>query len=239
MRDENQLHAAVVELVALRRCRDQILDHPELVSGRCFRQGRHLQLRHQARRLPRQQRQNLLDPGGDRLGDHLEVSELHPARRQFARRVLFDRHFQRLPAGRFRHQDAASGQEHDEPHHLQGHRGGSFEQHLSRACHRASPRHRRAQLHQLRLAFDRRPLRRAYRALYRGEEFGGAVRARSDHLEDFRGDAVLLPPARAFRRGGDRARGQRLRQGRAAAIADGICGRGAEADLGQPGGRVG
>ena len=36
-----------------RRCRDQIFDRAELVSGRRRRQGRHLQLRHQARRLPR------------------------------------------------------------------------------------------------------------------------------------------------------------------------------------------
>ena len=37
MRDENQLHAAVVELVALDNAADQILDRAELVSGR---QGR-------------------------------------------------------------------------------------------------------------------------------------------------------------------------------------------------------
>src|SRR3954467_1921064 len=36
-----------------RRCRDQIFDRPELVSRRRGRQGRHLQFRHQARRLPR------------------------------------------------------------------------------------------------------------------------------------------------------------------------------------------
>ena len=52
-RDENQLHAAVVELVAHRRCADQILDGAELVSGRRGRSRRHLQFRHQARRLPR------------------------------------------------------------------------------------------------------------------------------------------------------------------------------------------
>ncbi len=90
----------------------------------------------------------------------------------------------------------------------------------------------RAQLHQLRFASDRRQLRRAHRALYRGEELLDGVRARGDHLEDLRGDAVLLPPARAVGGGGDGARRQRLRQGRAAAIADGIRGRGAEADLG-------
>jgi Fe-S cluster assembly protein SufB len=79
MRDENQLHAAVVELVALddarsstRRCR---------TGTRATRTARrHLQLRHQARRLPRAQLEDLLDAGRDRLGDHLEVPELHPAR---------------------------------------------------------------------------------------------------------------------------------------------------------------
>src|SRR3546814_5786962 len=39
-----------------RRRRDQVLDGAELVSRRRARQGRHLQLRHQARRLPRAQR---------------------------------------------------------------------------------------------------------------------------------------------------------------------------------------
>ena len=38
----------------------------------------------------------------------------------------------------------------------QGHRRRTLEQHLSRARHRASPRHRRAQLHQLQFAPDRR-----------------------------------------------------------------------------------
>ena len=99
-RDENQLHAAVVELVAHRRRRDQIFDGAELVSRQFRRQGRHLQFRHQAWRLPRQQLQDLLDPGRDRLRHHLEISELHPARRQFARRVLLDRDLERLSAGR-------------------------------------------------------------------------------------------------------------------------------------------
>ena len=95
---------------------------------------------------------------------------------------------------------------------------------------------RRAQFHQLRFAADRRQMRRAYRALYRGQEFLDRVRARGHHLEDFRGHAVLLPAARAFGGGSDRACRQRLRQGRAAATADGVRGRGAEADLGLAGG---
>ena len=108
---------------------------------------------------------------------------------------------------------------------------GPLEQHLSRARLGAPPRDKRAQLHQLRLASDRQQVRRAYGALYRGEELFRAVRARGDHLENLRGDAVLLPAAGHVGGRGDRARRQRLRQGRAAAPADGVRGRGAEADL--------
>ena len=108
---------------------------------------------------------------------------------------------------------------------------GRLAEYLSRPCHRASQGHRRAQFHRLRFAPDRRQMRRPHRALYRGQEFLGAVRARGDHLEDFRGRAVLLRAARAVAGGSRRPRGQRLRQGRAAATADGIRGRGAEADL--------
>ena len=94
------------------RCRDQVLDRAELVSGRRGGQGRHLQLRHQARRLPRPQLEDLVDPGGDRIGDHLEVSELHPAGRRLGRRVLLDRRHQQSPAGRYRHQDDPSRPQH-------------------------------------------------------------------------------------------------------------------------------
>jgi len=45
------------------RCRGEVFDRPELVSGRRERQGRHLQLRHQARRLPRCAVEGQLDPG--------------------------------------------------------------------------------------------------------------------------------------------------------------------------------
>ena len=78
-RDENQLHAAVVELVALEGCPHQVLHRAELVSGGRGRRRWHLQLRHQARRVPRQELPHFLDAGGDRLGDHLEVPELGAA----------------------------------------------------------------------------------------------------------------------------------------------------------------
>ena len=80
MRDENQLHAAVVELIALDDAQIKYSTVQNWYPGRRAGARRHLQLRHQARRMPRPQFAHLLDPGRDRLGDHLEVSELHPAR---------------------------------------------------------------------------------------------------------------------------------------------------------------
>jgi Fe-S cluster assembly protein SufB len=53
-RDENQLHAAVVELIALDDAEIKYSTVQNWYPGRQERQGRHLQLRHQARRLPRQ-----------------------------------------------------------------------------------------------------------------------------------------------------------------------------------------
>ena len=93
----------------------------------------------------------------------------------------------------------------------------------------------RSQLHQLRLAPDRRQVRCAHYPLHRGEERLDRVRARGHHVENLRRHAVLLPAAWPLggRRGG--AGGQRLRQGRVAAASDGVCGRGTEADLDQPG----
>ena len=46
-----------------------------------------------------------LDAGRDRLGDHLEVSGLHPAGRRVDRRVLLGRDDQQLAAGGHRHED--------------------------------------------------------------------------------------------------------------------------------------
>ena len=100
---------------------DQVLDRAELVSRRQGRQGRHLQLRHQARQLPRRPLEDLVDAGRDRLGDHLEVPERHPARRQLGGRVLLGRAHQQLPAGRYRHEDDPPRQEHTQHHRLQGH----------------------------------------------------------------------------------------------------------------------
>ncbi len=195
-RDENQLHAAVVELVALDDAEIKYSTVQNWYPGDAQRQGRHLQLRHQARRLPRRPVEDLVDAGRNRLGDHLEISVLHPARRRQPRRVLLDRGVQRPPADRQRHQDDPSRQEHVEPHHLQGHCRRRLAEHLSRSGFGPPQGVERPQLHAVRLAADRRQVRRAYGALHRGEELDGSVRARSDDLEDLRRPAVLLHAAR-------------------------------------------
>jgi len=105
MRDENQLHAAVVELVAFDDAEIKYSTVQTWYPGDREGRGGIYKLRHQARRLPRRPLAHFLDPGRDRVGDHLEVSELHPARRRQRRRVLFDRPDQPPPAGRHRHQD--------------------------------------------------------------------------------------------------------------------------------------
>ena len=80
MRDENQLHAAVVELVALDDATIKYSTIQNWYPGDKEGKGGHLQLRDQARACAGPPLEDHLDPGRDRLGDHLEVSRLHPAR---------------------------------------------------------------------------------------------------------------------------------------------------------------
>ncbi len=127
-RDENQLHAAVVELViAHEDAQIKYSDRPELVPRRCRGQGRNLQLRHQVWHLLRRIRCMKISRPRSR-----------PARRSTwkypscvlegddsGRRVLFGGDHQQPPAGRYRDQDDPYRQEHvavDD--HLEGHLAG-------------------------------------------------------------------------------------------------------------------
>ena len=111
MRDENQLHAAVVELVALDDAEIKYSTVQNWYPGDKEGKGGIYNFVTKRGDCRGRELQDLLDPGRDRLGHHLEISELHPARRRLARRVLLDRHLQRLSAGRFRHEDDPSRQE--------------------------------------------------------------------------------------------------------------------------------
>ncbi len=124
-RDENQLHAAVVELVALPGATIKYSTVQNWYAGDETRRGRDLQLRHQARQGDGEG-EDLLDPGGDRLGHHLEVSQRDPAGRRLGGRVLLGGGGERQAAGRHRHQD--------DPHRE--------ELEAARSCRRASRRAR-------------------------------------------------------------------------------------------------
>ena len=105
------------------RRQHQVFDRAELVPGRRERRRRHLQLRHQARRMPRRQLAHQLDAGRDRLRDHLEVPELRADGRQLGRRVLLGRAREPLPAGRHRHEDDPHRPQHAQHDRLEGHLG--------------------------------------------------------------------------------------------------------------------
>ena len=119
--------------------------------------------------------QDLLDPGGDRLGDHLEISVLRAARRRQRRRVLLGRGDQQPPAGRYRHQDDpyrhATRAARSSPRASAPGRSNNTYRGLVRMLPQARGR---AQLHAVRQAADRRPVRRAHRALYREPQSDGA-----------------------------------------------------------------
>ena len=88
MRDENQLHAAVVELVALDNAEIKYSTVQNWYPGDENGVGgiynfvtKRGDCRGTGSRIS-------WDPGRDRLGNYLEIPELHPARRPFQRRVL-------------------------------------------------------------------------------------------------------------------------------------------------------
>ena len=91
MRDENQLHAAVVELVALDDAEIKYSTVQNWYPGDANGKGGIYNFVTKRGDCRGDALEDFVDAGRDRLGDHLEISELHPARRQFDRRVLLDR----------------------------------------------------------------------------------------------------------------------------------------------------
>ena len=109
MRDENQLHAAVVELVALDDAEIKYSTVQNWYPGDAEGSGGIYNFVTKRADCRGDRSKVSLDPGRDRLGDHLEVSVLPAARRRLVRRILLDRDHQPPPAGRHRHQDDPSG----------------------------------------------------------------------------------------------------------------------------------
>ena len=192
MRDENQLHAAVVELVALDNATIKYSTIQNWYPGDKDGKGGIYNFVTKRGALHRRELEDHLDAGRDRLGDHLEVSELHPAGRQLGRRVLLGRHDQQHAAGRHRHEDDPPRQEHPQHDRLEGHLGRQGAEHVSRPGEDCQEGGRRAQLLAVRLAAHRRQVRRAHVPVSRDRQHQREGRARSVHVEDRRGPDFLL-----------------------------------------------
>ena len=132
MRDENQLHAAVVELVALDDATIKYSTVQNWYPGDKNGKGGIYNFVTKRGMCRGGRSQDHLDAGRDRLGDHLEVPELHPAGRRLGRRVLLGRGDQQLPAGRHRHEDDPHREEHAQHDRLEGHLGRPRPEHLPR-----------------------------------------------------------------------------------------------------------
>src|SRR5438105_4621296 len=213
---------------------EAIREYPDLVPRRRRGAGRDLQLRDQARRLPRPGLHDLVDPGGDRLRDHLEVSRLHPAGRRFDRRVLLRGRDQPAAAGGHGHQDDPHGQEHALDYRVEGDLGGPRPEHLPRA--REDPQGRGAgpQLLAVRLDADRGPVRCAHVSLHRRAQQHRHYGARGLDVQDRRGPDLLRQAARSLRRRRRVDDRERLLQGSLQGAPDGVRGRSAAAARDQP-----
>src|SRR5712691_4433981 len=191
------------------------------------RGGVDLQFRDQARRVSRPGLQDLLDAGGDGLGDHLEVSRVHPAGRRLDRRVLLGGRDQPPPAGGHGHQDDPYGQEHPLHDRVEGHLGGPRPEYLPRTREDPEGGGAGAELLAVRFDADRRSLRSAHVPVHRRAQQHGHDGARSVHVQDRRGSDLLREAARSLgrrRRIDDR---QRLLQGSLQGASDGVRRRGA------------
>ena len=121
-RDENQLHAAVVELVALddaeikySTVQNWYPGDPKASAASTISSPSAATAAAPIRRSPGpRSRPDRRSPGNIRAASCAAT---------IPRRILFDRDHQRPSAGRYRHQDDPSRQEHDKPDHLQGHCG--------------------------------------------------------------------------------------------------------------------
>ena len=122
-RDENQLHAAIVEIIAETDAEVKYSTVQNWYPG--DKEGRGGVYNLVTRTLPWRPLQDLMDASGDRFGHHLEISRLCAAWRLFRGRVLLCGRYQQLPAGRYWHQDDPSGEKHEEHHHFEGHLRGT------------------------------------------------------------------------------------------------------------------
>ena len=123
VRDENQLHAAVVELVALDDAQIKYSTVQNWYPGDKDGKGGIYNFVTKRGKCAGAAVEDLVDAGRDRLRHHLEVPLVHPAGRLLGGRVLLGRGHQQHAAGGHRHEDDPRGEETP----------------AARSCRRASP----------------------------------------------------------------------------------------------------
>ncbi len=178
MRDENQLHAAVVEIFAHEDAEVKYSTVQNWYPGDAEGKGGIFNFVTKRALCSGRPLEGQLDPGRDRQRDHLEISELHPQGRRQRRRILFGRADQQPPAGRHRHQDDPYRRQHALDHRLQGHQRRPQSNNTYRGLVRVLPRAENVrnftQCDSLLLGDQ---MRRPHRALHRGQEPDRADRA--------------------------------------------------------------
>ena len=125
MRDENQLHAAVVELVAMDDATIKYSTIQNWYPGDKDGKGGIYNFVTKRGLCAGRALEDHVDPGRDRLRHHVEVSRLHPAGGQLDRRVLLRRDDEQLAAGGYRHEDDPHGEEHPKHDRVEGDLRGS------------------------------------------------------------------------------------------------------------------
>ena len=124
-RDENQLHAAVVELVTLDNAQIKYSTVQNWYPGDENGKGGIYNFVTKRGQCRGGQLEDLLDAGRDRFGGDVEIPKLRPHGRQLNRRVLFRRGHQQPAAGRHGDQDDPRGKEHLEHDYFKGDLSGS------------------------------------------------------------------------------------------------------------------
>src|SRR5690348_6658712 len=146
--------------------------------------------------MPGHQLEDFVDTGGDRFGDHMEVSELSADGREFGRRVLLGGSDQQLSAGRYWHQDDPHWQKHHQHHRVEGNLGGARTEYVPGRGEDFEIRDRRAELLPVRLDADGRSMWRAHLPLPGSEEHFLTGGARGVDIEDWRRSDLLFAAAR-------------------------------------------
>ena len=220
MRDENQLHAAIVEIVVMDRAEVKYSTVQNWYPGDAEGRGGVY---------------NFVTKRGNCKGvdsklswtqvesHHVEIPELHPHGRQLAGGILLRRRDEPLPAGRHGHEDDSPRTKHPKHHHQQGYLCRTQPELLPRTGARGGQGRRGTQLQPVRLPAAGRQMRRAHIPLHGHPQRDGSGRTRSDDFQNFGRPALLLQPARHPDR---RCRGphrQRLCQGSHQQAPDGVC----------------